>query len=136
MAHDLNPKNLHIKGPFFFLFFFAKFLSLPTDLLTYWHTDRGEIIGTLFAYMQGSNNFSWVIGVSRILEFDRQRLSWTCHKHLINLSSHMITTRYMFKFEKSWIWLVEKTLATCKNTAKSNTYFQCSSSQADRKTER
>ena len=87
--------------------------DLPTDLLTYWRTDSGEIIGTFFPWTPECNNFSWVTRVPRILEFDCSRLTWTWltktnQKHLINLmvlrmSSHMIITRYLFKFEKSWM---------------------------------
>ena len=63
VMHDLNPKNLHINGVFFFdkiqkkLFFFFALSSkcdffskiqlsvFSPDTLTYWHTDSGEIIG-------------------------------------------------------------------------------------------
>ena len=100
--------------------------GLPTDLFTNWHTDSCETIGRLFPYMQGFNNFSWVIGISRIFGFDWSRLSWiyltkTKQKPLINLlvlrmCSDMIITRYKFnipqpflEFEKSWIWFAQET---------------------------
>ena len=68
MVHDLHPKNLHISS--LFLFFFlakSKFggvfghypqekTRLPTAILTYWHTDRDEIIGPLSTQRLGSNN--------------------------------------------------------------------------------
>ena len=130
--------------------------GLSTDLFTYWHTDSCETIGRLFPYMQGFNNFSWVIGVSRIFEFDWSRLSWTYltktkQKPLINLlvlrmCSHMIITRYKFNIPQPFLeyWclrspesdLLRKLLATCKNTVKLDINFQYSSSQPDRKSER
>ena len=75
MLHDLNQKNLHInvlfflqnsKNPIFLVFMrssweVSKWATLEEKkvyLLTYWHTDSAEIIGTVFFYRFGSNNLA------------------------------------------------------------------------------
>ena len=106
----------------------SKKTGFSTELPTYWHTDSGKIIGKLFSYMQESKNLSWVIEVTRILEFDWSSLSWTClteaqQKRLTNLlalsiSTHIIVTSYLFKFEIFWIGLIEKTSSHIQNYSK------------------
>ena len=42
MVHHLNPKNILIDELIFF-----RNLKKPSDILTYWHMDCGEIIGPI-----------------------------------------------------------------------------------------
>ena len=45
-------------------------MLLPTDILTYWHTDRGEIIGPFFTESRGSkNNMLFVVFFNKIIVY-------------------------------------------------------------------